>query len=94
MKLSKEKQGLSFGYELPKYYRSFASTWLAAMLKFLGRKGSFELRRELNPHRIFYVHELGLGFQKGSNVLYTNMAIVTSRENTSRVSSFGFCFNI
>ena len=45
--------------------------------KLLGIKESFNMWKEFNSHRIFYVHKNGRRFI----VLYTNMAAVKSCEN-------------
>ena len=58
-------------------YRAFSVTWSAAMQKLLGIKGSFNMWKEFNSHRIFFIHKHGRRFI----VLYTNMAVVMSCEN-------------
>ena len=50
-------------------YRAFSVTWSAAMQKLLGIKGSFNMWKEFNSHRIFFIHKHGRRFI----VLYTNM---------------------
>ena len=47
------------------------------LCKLLGIKQSFNMWKEFNSHRIFFVHKQGRWFI----VLYTNMAAVTSCEN-------------
>ena len=58
-------------------YRAFSVTWSAAMQKLLGIKESFNMSKEFNSHRIFFIHKHGRRFI----VLYTNMAVVMSCEN-------------
>ena len=57
-------------------YRSFSVTWSAAF-QIAWNKRSFNIWKEFNSHRIFFVHKYG----RRSIVLYTNMAAVTSCEN-------------
>ena len=47
------------------------------LCKLLGVKESFNMWKEFNSHRIFFVHKHG----RRVIVLYTNMAVVTSCEN-------------
>ena len=58
-------------------YRAFSVTWSAAKQKLLGIKESFNMSKEFNSHRIFFIHKHGRRFI----VLYTNMAVVMSCEN-------------
>ena len=58
-------------------YRAFSVTWSAAMQKLLGIKESFNMSKEFNSNRIFFIHKHGRRFI----VLYTNMAVVMSCEN-------------